>query len=169
MLEAVSESQEVKCYSLSEVEPENFQRELGRVKSSRPWPISQGLSCVWQVPTILVATVSSIIQHWMGNEGEWKEGDYVRQIVQASLIAQLEKNLPAMEDTPVQFQGWEICWRRGGLPTPVFLGFSCGLAGKESACNGGDLGSVPGLVRSPGERKGYPLQYSGLENSMDNM
>ena len=40
-------------------------------------------------------------------------------------------------------------------------------AGKESACNVGDLGSVPGLGRSPGEGNGYPLQYSGLENSMD--
>ena len=47
------------------------------------------------------------------------------------------------------------------------LGFPCGSAGKESACNAGDLGSIPGLGRSPGEGKGYPLQYSGLENSMD--
>ena len=39
--------------------------------------------------------------------------------------------------------------------------------GKESACNEGDPGSVPGLGRSPGEGKGYPLQYSGLENSTD--
>ena len=39
--------------------------------------------------------------------------------------------------------------------------------GKESACNAGDLGSIPGLERSPGEGKGYSLQYSGLENSMD--
>ena len=39
--------------------------------------------------------------------------------------------------------------------------------GKESACNVGDLGSIPGLGRSPGERKDYPLQYSGLENPMD--
>ena len=39
--------------------------------------------------------------------------------------------------------------------------------GKESACNVGDLGSIPGLGKSPGEGKGYPLQYSGLENSMD--
>ena len=39
-------------------------------------------------------------------------------------------------------------------------------AGKESACNAGDLGSTPGLGRSPGEGKGYPLQYSDLENSM---
>ena len=50
---------------------------------------------------------------------------------------------------------------------PTLLGFPCGSAGKESACNVGDLGSIPGLGRSPGEGKGYPLQYSGLENSMD--
>ena len=46
-------------------------------------------------------------------------------------------------------------------------GFPCGSAGKESACNVGDLGLIPGLGRSPGEGKGYSLQYSGLENSMD--
>ena len=45
--------------------------------------------------------------------------------------------------------------------------FPCGSAGKESACNVGDLGSVSGLGRSPGEGRGYALQYSGLENSMD--
>ena len=45
--------------------------------------------------------------------------------------------------------------------------FPGGSAGKESACNAGDLDSITGLGRSPGERKGYPLQYSGLENSMD--
>ena len=46
-------------------------------------------------------------------------------------------------------------------------GFPCGSAGKESTCNVGDLGSIPGLGKSPGEGKGYPLQYSGLESSMD--
>ena len=46
-------------------------------------------------------------------------------------------------------------------------GFPGGSAGKESTCNVGDLGSIPGLGRSPGEGNGYPLQYSGLENSMD--
>ena len=44
---------------------------------------------------------------------------------------------------------------------------SCGTTGKESACNAGDLGLIAGLRRSLGERKGYPLQYPGLENSMD--
>ena len=60
----------------------------------------------------------------------------------------------------------KICWRRDRLPTPVLLDFLCGSAGKESACNAGDLGSIPGSERSPGEGKGYPLQYSGLENAI---
>ena len=47
------------------------------------------------------------------------------------------------------------------------LGFPGGSDGKESACNVGDLGSISGLGRSPGEGKGYSLQYSDLENSMD--
>ena len=44
---------------------------------------------------------------------------------------------------------------------------SLGSAGKESTCNAGDLDLIPELGRSPGEGKGYPLQYSGLENSLD--
>ena len=47
------------------------------------------------------------------------------------------------------------------------MGFPFGSAGKESACNAGYLGSIPGLGRSPGEENGDPLEYSGLENSMD--
>ena len=46
-------------------------------------------------------------------------------------------------------------------------GFPGGSDGKESACNAGDLGSIPGLGRSPGGENGNPLQYSCLENSMD--
>ena len=49
----------------------------------------------------------------------------------------------------------------------IYLGFPGGPVGKESACNAGDPGSIPGSGRSPGEGKGYPLQYSGLKNSMD--
>ena len=52
-------------------------------------------------------------------------------------------------------------------PVTFNLGFPSGSAGKESAYNAGDLGLIPGLGRSPGEGKGYPLQYSGLENSMN--
>ena len=84
-----------------------------------------------------------------------------------SLIVQLLKNLPAMQETPVWFLGLEDTQRRDRLPTPVFLGFPCGSTGKESAFNAEALGSVPGMGRSPGEGKGYPLQYSGLENSAD--
>ena len=61
----------------------------------------------------------------------------------------------------------KICWRKDRLPTPVFLGFPCGSAGKESTCNAGDLGSIAGLGIFPGEGQDYILQYSGLENSMD--
>ena len=51
--------------------------------------------------------------------------------------------------------------------SPSSQGFPGGSEGKASACNVGDLGLIPGLGRSPGEGKGYSLQYSGLENSMD--
>ena len=78
----------------------------------------------------------------------------------ASLVAQLVKNLPAMQETLVRFLGWDR------LPTPAFLGFPGSSAGKESACNAGDLGLIPGLGRPPGEGNGYLLQYSGLENPM---
>ena len=47
------------------------------------------------------------------------------------------------------------------------LGFPGGSDGKESACNAGDLGSIPESGKSPGEGNGYPLQYSCLENPMD--
>ena len=47
------------------------------------------------------------------------------------------------------------------------MGFHCDSVGKESACNVGDLSAIPGLGRCPGKGKVYPLQYSGLENSMD--
>ena len=87
-----------------------------------------------------------------------------------SLIVQWVKNPPAMQETLVRFLGRDNPpWRRDRLSIPVFLGFPCGSAGKESTCNAGDVGSTPGLGRSPGEGKGYPLEYSGLENSMDCM
>ena len=85
----------------------------------------------------------------------------------ASLVAQLVKNLTAMQETWVRFLGWEGPLERESLPTPVFLGFPCGSAGKESACNAGDLCSIPGFGRFPGKGNGYPFQYSGLEKSMD--
>ena len=62
---------------------------------------------------------------------------------------------------------WVTLKKKGGIFLHHLLyplGFPCGSAGKESAYNAGDLGSIPGLGRSPGEGKGHPLQYSGLEN-----
>ena len=85
-----------------------------------------------------------------------------------SLIAQLVKKPTAMQENPGSIPGsGRIPWRRARLPTPVFLDLPCGSAGKESACNEGDLGFIPGLERSPGEGKGYLLQCSGLEKSMN--
>ena len=74
-----------------------------------------------------------------------------------------------MQEMLVLFLGQEDALEKGETapPTPVFLGFPGGSAGKESSCNVEDLGLIPGLGRSPGEGKGYPLQYSSLENSMD--
>ena len=85
----------------------------------------------------------------------------------ASLVAQLVKNLLVMQGPWIDSWVGKICWRRVRLPTAVFLGFPGGSAGKESACNWGDLGSIPGLERSPEERNTYPLRYSGMENSMN--
>ena len=85
----------------------------------------------------------------------------------ASLVAQLVKNLPAMQET--WFDPWvrKILWRRERLYTPVFLGFPGGSGGKESACNEGDLGSIPGMGGFPRGRHDNSLQCSCLENPMD--
>ena len=86
---------------------------------------------------------------------------------EASLIAQLVKNPPAMKETPFQSLGQEDLLEKGQVTHSSILGLPCGSAGKESTGNAEDLASIPGLGRSPGEGKDYPLQYSGLENSMD--
>ena len=63
------------------------------------------------------------------------------------------------------FRSGKVPWRRDRLPTSVVgLGFPGGSDGKEPACNGGDLGLIPGLGRSPGGGHGSPFQYSWLEN-----
>ena len=71
----------------------------------------------------------------------------------ASLIAQLVKNHLRYRKPWLDSWVGKICWRRDRPPTPVVLGFLCGSAGKESASNAGDLDSIPGLGRSPGEGK----------------
>ena len=82
----------------------------------------------------------------------WKRG--MRFSIQckwwASLVAQLVKNLPATQDTLVPFWVRKLSWRRDRLPTSIFGGFPDGWGGKESACNVGNLGLIPGLGRFPG-------------------
>ena len=100
------------------------------------------------------------------NRNVWKWQD-AKAYFRASLVAQLVKNPPAIRR--LLFDSWvrKIPWRRDRLSIPVFLGFPGGSHGKESACNAGDLGLIPGLGRFPGGGHGNPLQYSCLENSMD--
>ena len=92
----------------------------------------------------------------------------------ASLVAQTVENPPAMRETWVRSLGWEdpleegmtthssiLAWR---IPMDRGLSFLGGSDRKEPACNGGDLGSIPGSGRYPGKGHGNPLQYSYLEN-----
>ena len=72
-----------------------------------------------------------------------------------------------MQETPIDSLLVKFPWRRGRLPTPVFLGFPVGSHSKESVLNEGDPGLIPGSGRCPGEENGNPLQYSCLENAMD--
>ena len=85
----------------------------------------------------------------------------------SQLLEQPEGKPSTLSASEILGYGKRILKRVDRLPTPVFGGFPCGSAGKESSCNVGDLGLTPGLGRSPGEGKGYPLHYCGLENSMD--
>ena len=86
----------------------------------------------------------------------------------ASLVAQLVRI--HLQCRRPRFDSWvgKICRRRHRLPTPVLV-FPCGSAATESTCNAEDLGLNPELGRSLGEGKGYPFQYSGLENSMNSV
>ena len=82
--------------------------------------------------------------------------------IMASLIGNLVKNPPAMQETLAWSLGQDDPRRRDRPPAPVFLGFHCGSADEESACNAGDLG-----LEDPWRREWLPLQYPGLENHMD--
>jgi hypothetical protein len=72
--------------------------------------------------------------------------------MEAASVRHFYLSLKGQEETNFKCQIW---------------GFPDSSVGKESPCNAGDLRSIPGLGRSPGEGRGYPLQYSGLEDSMD--
>ena len=114
-------------------------------------------------PLIMAALVAQLVKNLHFNSGDLDlilglgrssgEGiNYPLQYSWASLVAQMVKNLPAMQ-TP-QSDSWvgKILWRRDRLPTSVFLGFPGGSAGKESACNAGE----PGLIPRSGRRERLP-------------
>ena len=82
------------------------------------------------------------------------------QYIYTSLVAQLVKNPPAIQETLVQFLDWEDLLVKGQTTIPIFLSFPGGSDDIESTCKVGDLGLIPRLGRSPGEGNGYPLQYS---------
>ena len=120
-------------------------------------------------------------EKWLGNEDAllkgfmicWPDTKKIATVFSIILLAPRPspvaqvKNLPPMQETLVWFLAQKDPLEKGLATHSTILGLPCGSAGKESACNAGDLGSIPELGRYPGERKGYPLQYSGLENSMD--
>ena len=96
----------------------------------------------------------------------WTHGYNLELLCPHSLVTRA----PEMEEAPVERQQQEDFSHKRREIRHVLLGwegFPCGSAGRESTSNAGDLGSIPGLGRSPGEGKGYPLQYSGLENSIN--
>ena len=97
---------------------------------------------------------------WVGLSSSELCAPYCIDLCDASLCG--SPLIPVIEVSIFLFLFSQI-WLLSSFP----LGFPCDSAGKQSACKVGDLGSIPGLRRSSGERKGYPLRYSGLENSMD--
>ena len=114
--------------------------------------------------------VSRFLTIWATREALHVTGGTVKDVhafVCTSLAAQWQRI--HLQCRRLRFDSWvrKIPWRRGRLPTPVFSSFPGGSDGKESACNVGDWGSIPGLGRSPGEGNGNPLLYSWLENSTD--
>ena len=144
-----------------------YKRYVLRYKRSLAWedPLEKEMAAhssilAWRIPwTEKPGRLQSVGLQRVGHDWSY--------LAQASLVPQLEKNPPAMQEA--RFDSWvrKIPWRRRRLPTSVFLGFPGGLVGKEFACSAGDLGLIPVLGRCPGEGDGYPLQYSGLENPTD--
>ena len=101
-------------------------------------------------------------------QSPWKTSPSITHAGRASLTAQLVKNPPAMQETSVQFLGWEDPLEKGKATHSSILGLPLvAQLVKNLSAMREDLGSIPGLGRYLGEGKGYPLQYSGLENFMD--
>ena len=92
---------------------------------------------------------------WYSRYKSWNKWVMIRE-GWTFLVTQLIKSPPAMQETLVWFLGREAPLERNRLPTPVFMGFPSGLDGKVSACNAGDLVSIPGLGRLPWRRAWQP-------------
>ena len=88
-------------------------------------------------------------------------------IIGVSLVAQLVKTPPVIQETPVQFLGQEDPLEKGLITHSSIHGLLWWLNSKESVCNVGYLSSIPVLGRSPGGGNGYLLQYFSLENPVD--
>ena len=92
----------------------------------------------------------------------------ISSVRRASLIAQLVRNPPAIQETPVQFPGLGRSVGKGiGYQLQYSWASFVAQLVKNPPAMWENLSSIPGLGRYPGEEKGYPLQHSGLENSMD--
>ena len=117
--------------------------------------------CVWQVWALILNIILHLLPSCWGFSFALGHGVFFFGGIQLFLPMVIQKQVVILE----------FLQEKSACPsTPPFLrkrGFPCGSAGKEYTCNVGDLDLIPGLGRSPGEGKGYPLQYSGLENSMD--
>ena len=99
---------------------------------------------------------------WLYSPWGHKESETTEWLhFQEFLITALPSKLAVSSSRRPQFNSWvgKIHWGRDRLPTPAFLGFPGGSAGKESACHAGDLGSIPGLGRSPGEETSSILAW----------
>ena len=159
-----------------------------------PWPITRcghsgGTAAVpscalptpgWSPPQISIQVIVSLLSGLgLMSSSQWRfpRTSYFQlqfwtptwlTLLSFALYSSVTPPLLPPSGLPSNYLSVSVCLPRC-LPAPVFLGFPCGSAGKESTCNAGDLGSIPELGRSPGEGKGYPFQYSGLENSMDSI
>ena len=122
-----------------------------RAPSSAEWGLLS--SCGARQPLLPQSTGSGCSAHWLRLAGSRAQG----------LRCTGSAAPRHVESSPTRGGTCAPCIGRG----IIHKGFPCGSAGKESTCSVGDLGSIPGLGRSPGDGKGYPLQYSSLENSMD--
>ena len=131
----------------------SWSREPLKLREKRTWIISSGNS-QYLTSTLQFSLITQLCPTLCGPHG--------LQHARLSCPSPTPRACSTLRNCKFSMAKDTICNVKGQL-----MGFPCGSAGKQSACNGGDLGSIPGLGRCPGEEKGYPLQYSGLENPMD--